>query len=167
MTSTRKLAEFSISKDRFIQALACISNLADRAIVRAIVHPKDVILGFAFSNILSDDQSGDELYADYAIVKEEMIDPNFLVKSEEWPLFFVSCTEAFISSIMTLEPRENQFLKVEFYNISEEDAPEMVKSEVLVLGEHNSAVGSILRHQSSQEEDTVMEADESQSVLYG
>ena len=124
MASARKLAEFSISKDRLIQALACISNLADRAIVRAIVHPKDVILGFAFSNVLSDDQSGDELYADYAIVKEEMIDPNFLVKSEEWPLFFVSCTEAFISSIMTLEPRENQFLKIEFYNILEEDAPE-------------------------------------------
>ena len=96
-----------------------------------------------------------------------MIDPSFLVKSDEWPLFLISCTETFISSIMTLEPRENQFLKVEFYNIQEEDVPEMVKSEALILGEHNSAVGSILRHQSSQEDDTVLEADETQSVLYG
>ncbi len=167
MVTSRKLAEFTVSKDRLIQALSGVSNIADRAIVRAIVHPKDVILGFAFSNTLSEEESGDEIYADYVIVEEEMIDPNFLVKSEDWPIFYISCAEQFINSIATLEPRDNQFLKVEFYNITEEDLSDIIKSEAFILGEHNSAVGSILRHPSSQKDSTTIDADETQSILYG
>lgn len=41
MVKSNLLAEFAVSKDRLIQALACVSNLADRAVVQAIVHPKD------------------------------------------------------------------------------------------------------------------------------
>ncbi|MFZ2471061.1 MAG: hypothetical protein WAW52_03870 [Methanothrix sp.] len=167
MVISKKLAEFTVSKDRLIQALECVSCIADRAIVRAIVHPKDVILGFAFSNTLLDENSGDEIYADYVIVEEEMINPNFMVKSDDWPIFYISCAEPFINSIATLEPRDNQFLKVEFYNITEEAMPNITKSEAFILGEHNSAVGSILQHPSSQEDNTTIEADETQSVLYG
>ncbi len=167
MVKSDLLAEFAVSKDRLIQALACVSNIADKAIVRAIVHPKDVILGFAFSNTLFLEESGDEIYADYVIVEEEMMDPKFMVKGEDWPIFYISCAEQFVNSIANLEPKDNQFLKVEFYSITEEDMPDVVKSEAFILGEHNSAVGSVLQHPSSQENNTTMEADETQSVLYG
>jgi hypothetical protein len=167
MVTSKQLAEFTVSKDRLIQALACVSNIADKAVVRAIIHPKDVILGFAFSNTLSEDDSGDEIYADYVIVEDEMIDPDFMVKSEDWPIFYISCAEQFINSIANLQPRDSQFLRVEFYSITEEDMPDILKSEALILGERNSAVGSILRHLSSQENNTTLEADETQSVLYG
>ena len=43
----------------------------------------------------------------------------------------------------------------------------MLKSEVIILGEHNSAVGSIMRHLSTQEASTTIEADETKSILYG
>ena len=98
MVTSKQLAEFTVSKDRLIQALACVSNIADRAVVRAIVHPKDVILGFAFSNNLSEDDSGDEIYADYVIVEDEMIDPDFMVKNEDWPIFYISCAEQYLPS---------------------------------------------------------------------
>ncbi|MCJ7444657.1 MAG: hypothetical protein MUO26_09035 [Methanotrichaceae archaeon] len=164
MANSTQLAEFTVSKDRLIQALACVSNIADKAVVRAIVHPKDVILGVAFSNMLSEGASDHELYADYVIVEEEMISAKFLVKSEDWPIFYISCAEQFIDSVATLQPRDSEFLKVAFY--SEEEKPDMLKSEVLILGEHNSAVGSILRHPSSREGSTTLEADETQSILY-
>ena len=65
MVKSNLLAEFAVSKDRLIQALACVSNLADRAVVQAIVHPKDTILGFAFSNTLVNGESGEQIYAYY------------------------------------------------------------------------------------------------------
>jgi hypothetical protein len=116
MVKSNLLAEFAVSKDRLIQALACVSNLADRAVVQAIVHPKDTILGFAFSNTLINGESGDQIYA---------------------------------------------------YYITEEDEPDVIKSEAFIMGDHNSAVGSILQHPSSQDDDTTLDADETQSVLYG
>ncbi len=167
MVKSNLLAEFTVSKDRLIQALACVSNLADRAIVQAIVHPKDTILGFAFSNTLLNEESGDQIYAYYIIVEEEMMGAKFMVKGDEWPLFFISCSEQFINSVAALEPRDNQFLKVELFSITEEAEPDVLKSEAFVTGEHNSAVGSILLHPFSQDDNTTLEADESQSVLYG
>lgn len=165
MANSTQLTEFTVSKDRLIQALACVSNIADKAVIRAIVHPKDVILGVAFSNMLSEGDLDYELYADYVIVEEEMLNAKFMVKSEDWPIFYISCAEEFINSIATLQPRDGEFLKIALY--SEEEKPDMLKSEVLILGEHNSAVGSILRHPSSREGNTTLEADETQSVLYG
>lgn len=167
MVKSNLLAEFAVSKDRLLQALACVSNLADRAIVQAIVHPKDTILGFALSNTLLDGESGDQIYAFYIIVQEEMMGAKFAVKGGEWPLFYISCSEQFINAIAALEPRDNQFLKVELLSITEEDEPDVVKSEAFITGDHNSAVGSILQHPSSQDDDTTLEADETQSVLYG
>jgi len=164
MANSRQLAEFTVSKDRLIQTLACVSSIADKAVVRAIVHPKDVILGVAFSSMLSEGGSNLELYADYVIVEEEMLNAKFMVKSEDWPMFIISCSEQFIDSVATLQPRDNEFLKVALY--SEEEKPDMLKSEVIVLGEHNSAVGSIVRHPSSQEAGTTLEADETKSILY-
>lgn len=166
MVKSNPLAEFAVSKDRLLQALACVANLADRAIVQAIVHPKDTILGFALSNTLLDSESGDQIYAFYIIVLEEMMGAKFMVKGDEWPLFYISCSEQFINSIAALEPRDNQFLKVEFFSVTEEDDPDVVKSEAFITGEHNSAVGSILKHQPTQDDETTLEADETQSVLY-
>ena len=51
--------------------------------------------------------------------------------------------------------------------ITEEDEPDVIKSEAFIMGDHNSAVGSILQHPSSQDDDTTLDADETQSVLYG
>ncbi len=164
MANSRLLAEFTVSKDRLIQALACVSSIADKAVVRAIVYPKDVILGVAFSSMISEGSSNLELYADYVIVEEEMLNAKFMVKSEDWPMFYVSCSEQFIDAIATLQPRDNEFLKLALH--SEEEKPDMLKSEVLILGEHNSAVGSILRHPSSREASTTLEADETKSILY-
>jgi len=164
MANSTQIAEFTVTKDRLIQALACVSSIADKALVRAIVHPKDVILGVAFSSLLSEGGSNHELYADYVIVEEEMLNAKFMVKSDDWPLFYISCTEQFIDAVATLQPRDNEFLKVLFY--SEKETQDMLKSEVLILGEHNSAVGSIVRHPSSREASTTLEADETQSVLY-
>src|SRR5512136_2965492 len=163
MANSKQLAEFTVSKDRLIQALACVSSIADKAVIRAIVHPKDVILGVAFSSMLSEGGSNLELYADYVIVEEEMLNAKFIVKSEDWPMFIISCSEQFIDSVGTLQPRDNDFLKVALY--SEEEKPDMLKSEVLILGEHNSAVGSILRHPSSRDASTTLEADETKSTL--
>jgi hypothetical protein len=167
MVKSNLLAEFAVSKDRLIQAQACVSNLADRAVVQAIVHPKDTILGFAFSNTLINGESGDQIYAYYIIVQEEMMGAKFMVNGEEWPLFYISCSEQFINSIAALEPRDNQFLKVELLSITEEDEPDVLKSEAFIMGDHNSAVGSILQHPSSQDDDTTLDADDTQSVLYG
>ena len=167
MVKSDLLAEFAVSKDRLIQALACVSNIADRAVVQAIVHPKDTIMGFAFSNSLLDEDSGDQIYAYFIIVEEEMMGAKFMVKGEEWPIFYISCKEQFINSIANLEPRDGQFLRVEFYSIAEDEEPDVLRSEAFILGEHNSAVGSILQHPSSQKDNTVLEADETQSVLYG
>ncbi len=82
MVKSNLLAEFAVSKDRLIQALACVSNLADRAVVQAIVHPKDTILGFAFSNTLINGESGDQIYAYYIIVQEEMMGAKFMVNEK-------------------------------------------------------------------------------------
>ena len=165
MANSKQLAEFTVSKDRLIQTLACVSSIADKAVVRAIVHPKDVILGVAFSNMLSEGGSDCELYADFVIVEEEMSNAKFMVNSEDWPIFYISCAEQFIDAVATLQPRDNEFLKVALY--SEEEKPDMLKSEVIILGEHNSAVGSIMRHLSTQEASTTIEADETKSILYG
>jgi hypothetical protein len=168
MANSTQLAEFTVSKDRLIQALACVSNIADKAVVRAIVHPKDVILGVAFSSILSESGSNGsnvELYADYVIVEEEMLNAKFMVKSEDWPMFLISCSTQFVDAVAILQPRDNEFLKVALY--SEEEKPDMLKSEVIILGEHNSAVGSILRHPSTRDGSTTLEADETKSILYG
>ena len=165
MANSRHLAEFTVSKDRLIQALACISSIADKAVIRAIVHPKDVILGVALSSMLSEGGSNLELYADYVIVEEEMLNAKFMVKSEDWPMFLISCSEQFIDSVATLQPKDNKFLKVAFY--SEEEKPDTLKSEAIILGEHNSAVGSILRHPSTREGSATLEADETKSILYG
>jgi len=165
MANSKQLAEFTVSKDRLIQTLACISSIADKAVVRAIVHPKDVILGVAFSNMLSEGGSNCELYADFVIVEEEMLNAKFMVNSEDWPIFYISCAEQFIDAVATLPPRDNEFLKVALY--SQEEKPDMLKSEVIILGEHNSAVGSIMRHLSTQEASTTIEADETKSILYG
>jgi len=165
MANSTQLAEFTVTKDRLIQALACVSSIADKASIRAIVHPKDVILGVAFSSLLSEGNSDLELYADYVIVEEEMLNAKFMVKSEDWPIFYISCAEQFVDAVATLQPRDGEFLKVAIY--SEEEKPDMLKSEVLILGEHNSAAGSIMRHPSSREASTTLEADETQSILYG
>ena len=165
MANSKQLAEFTVSKDRLIQTLACVSSIADKAVVRAIVHPKDVILGVAFSNMLSEGGSNCELYADFVIVEEEMLNAKFMVNSEDWPIFYISCAEQFIDAAATLPPRDNEFLKVALY--SQEEKPDMLKSEVIILGEHNSAVGSIMRHLSTQEASTTIEADETKSILYG
>lgn len=90
-----------------------------------------------------------------------------MVNGEEWPLFYISCSEQFINSIAALEPRDNQFLKIELLSITEEDEPDVLKSEAFIMGDHNSAVGSILQHPSSQDDDTTLDADDTQSVLYG
>jgi len=165
MANSKQLAEFTVSKDRLIQTLACVSSIADKAVVRAIVHPKDVILGVAFSNMLSEGGSDCELYADFVIVEEEMLNAKFMVKSDEWPMFYISCAEQFVDAVATLQPRDGEFLKIALYG--EEEKPDMLKSEVLILGEHNSAVGSILQHPSSRDASTTLEADETQSILYG
>jgi hypothetical protein len=165
MANSKQLAEFTISKDRLIQALACVSSIADEAVIRAIVHPKDVILGVAFSNMLSETGSDCELYADFVVVEEEMLNAKFLVNSADWPIFYISCVEQFIDAVVALPPRDNEFLKIALY--SEEEKPDMLKSEVIILGEHNSAVGSIVRHPSTPEASTTIEADETKSILYG
>jgi len=102
MANSKQLAEFTVSKDRLIQTLACVSSIADKAVVRAIVHPKDVILGVAFSNMLSEGGSDCELYADFVIVEEEMLNAKFMVNSEDWQIFYISCAEQFIDAVATL-----------------------------------------------------------------
>jgi len=56
---------------------------------------------------------------------------------------------------------------IELLSITEEDEPDVLKSEAFIMGDHNSAVGSILQHPSSQDDDTTLDADDTQSVLYG
>ncbi|MDD1753136.1 MAG: hypothetical protein LUQ38_08630 [Methanotrichaceae archaeon] len=144
--------------------MECISRIADKAAIRAIVHPKDVILGMAFNNMRSESDSDGELYADYVIVEDDMLNAKFMVKSENWPCSTFP-VQSSSSILLQLCIRDNEFFKVAIY--SEEEKPDMLKSEVIILGEHDSSVGSILRHPSSRDSSTTLEADETESILYG
>jgi len=151
---SKKLAEFKISRDRFVKALMHISNISDRAAVGLIVNYKsgnNTKMGISFNNVQNSEMGTQfDLYAAYPIFNSEMACVSYFIEDiGEWPVYYIACNEPFIKSICTLPPivsltgDEEPFLDLVFYNVKDGST---VKSETIVFGDHKANVGSIIEH---------------------
>jgi len=163
-----KIVEFRVLRNALINGLIHLSNVSDKAVVAAITHPEEGILGFSLNNVLTNDENPEyQSSASYALVIGEEISafPE-RIDPKDWPVFYICCTEQFIKSVSTLPPRNEKFLDVKLYQTKDTTIPNTVKSETVISGEHNSHTASIIRHSSSLNDKSELKVDDAQLALY-
>ncbi len=92
-----------------------------------------------------------ELFASYPIFKEEMNQYNthfHIENADDWPVYFICCSEQFIKSILTLPPimypdSMDEYVDMVFYSVKD---GETVKSETVIFGEHRASTCAIMKH---------------------
>ncbi len=157
------IVEFRILKDALVNGLTHLS-ISDKAVVAAITHPEEGILGFSLNNALNNaDDSECGLSASYVLIIGKDITDFPETDPENWPVFYICCTEKFIRSVSTLPPRYDKFLDVVLYQITDNNT---TKSGTAIYGEHNSHAGSIILNPSSLGIESEKKIDDAQLALY-